>query len=175
MGTVVVYFSRAGENYGVGTVEEGNTEVVARMIADQTGGDLRRIEPVTPYPAGYEDCTVQARLEKASGARPPLRNGGPVLTAIDDPIFLGYPIWWEDMPMPVYTFIEAHDWAGKRVLPFCTSGGSGLSGTDTTLGRLCRGATVDPGLVLDGTTAQLRVGTALAEVRRWLRHRGLYQ
>lgn len=69
---LIAYFSRAGENYGVGVIEKGNTEIVAEMIAEQTGGDLFHIETVTPYPKDYDECTAVARREQDENARPEL-------------------------------------------------------------------------------------------------------
>ena len=94
---LVAYFSRTGENYGVGMIEKGNTEIIAEMIALKTGGDLFRIEPVNAYPAGYDECTKVAREEKDSNARPKL--AAEVENINDyDVVYIGYPIWWSDMP-----------------------------------------------------------------------------
>ena len=150
--TLVAFFSRTGENYAVGHIEKGNTHIVAEMIAAETGGDLYRIEPVTPYPDGYTECTEVAKRELAAKARPAIK--GDAAVADYDVIFIGYPNWWGDMPMPVYTFIEKHDWQGKTVIPFCTHEGSGLSGTESKLKKVCRGATVSEGLAIRGATAQ---------------------
>lgn len=138
MGSILVaYFSRAVNNYVNGRVEPlevGNTEVVAQMIARETGGDLFRIEPVEPYPADYRACTDQAAAEKRAGARPALRVLPEDMSGYDV-VFLGYPNWWGTMPMPVYTFLESVDLAGRTVLPFCTHEGSGLSGTERDIAR----------------------------------------
>ena len=85
-----------------------------------------------------------------------------------DIIFLGYPNWWGDMPMAVYTFIEKHNWNGKTVVPFCTHEGSGLSGTERKLKDACKGATVSAGLAIKGTTAQNSQSQALKTVQTWL-------
>ena len=85
-----------------------------------------------------------------------------------DIIFIGYPIWWGDMPMPVYTFIEKHDWQGKTIIPFCTHEGSGLSGTENKLKSVCKGSTVLEGLAVRGTTAQNKQEQARQSVKNWL-------
>ena len=149
---LVAFFSRAGENYAVGHIEKGNTHIVAEMIAEETGGTLFHIKPVTPYPEDYTECTQVAREEKESKARPAILGDAAVEDY--DVIFIGYPNWWGDMPMPVYTFIEKHDWKGKTVVPFCTHEGSGLSGTEQKLKEACQGATVLKGLAVRGATAQ---------------------
>lgn len=151
--TLVAYFSRAGENYGVGVIEKGNTEIVAEMIADAVGADTFRIRTVNAYPEDYAECTAVARQERDSGARPELAS---VVTnfADYDVIYLGYPIWYGDMPMAVYTFLESCDFTGKTIIPFCTHAGSGLSGTVGSIQSACSGAVVLDGLAVAGTTAQ---------------------
>ena len=162
---LIAFFSRADENYGVGYIEKGNTHILAEMIAEETGGTLFHMERDTPYPAGYDACTDEVMAEKEANARPALKED------IDiggyDVIFLGYPIWWGDMPMPVYTFLEGHDFTGKTVIPFCTHGGSGLSGTVSSIAR-ATGATVLDGLAIPGTTAQNEQDQAKTKVMDWL-------
>ncbi len=163
---LVAFFSRAGENYAVGNIEKGNTHIVAEMIAEETGADLFHIEPVTPYPEDYTECTEVAKRELNNRARPAVKGDAAVEDY--DVIFIGYPNWWGDMPMPVYTFIEKHRWQGKTVVPFCTHEGSGLSGTEAKLRTACTGATVLKGLALRGATAQNRQAEARESVRNWL-------
>ncbi len=164
---LVAYFSRTGENYGVGMIEKGNTEIIAEMIALKTGGDLFRIEPVNAYPAGYDECTKVAREEKDSNARPKL--AAEVENINDyDVVYIGYPIWWSDMPMPVYTFLESYDLSGKTIVPFCTHAGSGLSGTVKSIRTVCPGATVKDGLAISGTVAQNDRANAEKQVAAWL-------
>lgn len=164
---LIAYFSRADENYGVGVVEKGNTRIVAEMIAEETGGDLFEIRRVDAYPVGYDDCTAEARQEKDDSARPELTASVENFDDYDI-IFLGYPIWWGDMPMPVYTFLESYDFSGKTVIPFCTHAGSGLSGTVEALAEKLSGATVLEGLAIPGTTAQNKQDEALQSVKDWL-------
>lgn len=164
---LVAFFSRAGENYAVGHIDKGNTQIVAEMIAAETGGALFRIEPVKPYPDDYNGCTRIARAEKSSKARPAIRSNADVSKY--DIIFIGYPNWWSDMPMPVYTFIEHNRWQGKYVIPFCTHEGSGLSGTESKLASACRGASVLRGLAIRGSVAQNERKETLMLVKEWLR------
>ena len=163
---LVLYFSRADENYGVGVIEKGNTQIIAEMIAEETGGDLFHIERDTPYPAAYDACTDEAKTEQNNNARPALKEDIDISSY--DVIFFGYPNWWGDMPMHVYTFLENHDFTGKIVLPFCTHAGSGLSGTVNTLKNKCSGATVTSGLAIPGTTAQNKQDEAKKSVQDWL-------
>ena len=85
-----------------------------------------------------------------------------------DTIFFGFPVWWGDIPMPVYTAIEALDWSGKTIAPFNTHEGSGSAGMFETLARVCAGATVLDGLTVQGSTAQNQRDTAEANVDEWL-------
>lgn len=164
---LVVFFSRTGENYAVGNIEKGNTHIIAEMIAKESGGKLFRIETVKPYPDEYKACVEVTKAEKESNARPEVK--GDVKAEDYDVIFLGYPNWWGDMPMAIYTFIEKHNWNGKTVVPFCTHEGSGLSSTERKLKDACKGATVSEGLAIKGTTAQNSQPQALKTVQTWLK------
>lgn len=168
--TLVAVFSRADENYGVGTVEKGNTRVLAEMIAEQTGAELFEIRAAKPYPKEYSAAIDVAKAEQNAKARPALAEDKDISGY--DTIFLGYPIWWGDLPMAVYTFLEAHDWSGKTVIPFCTHEGSGLSGTENTLRRTLKGSKVLKSLVMRGTTAQNSRDEARKSVASWLRGLG---
>ncbi|MCC8023846.1 MAG: flavodoxin [Clostridium sp.] len=168
---LIAYFSRAGENYNVGVIEKGNTEIVAEMIAEQTGGDLFHIETVTPYPENYRECTNVAQQELRDNARPELT------AAVDnfdsyDVVFLGYPNWWGDMPMAVYTFLESYDFTGKTIVPFATHEGSGLSSTESSIKSTCSDAEVLDGLAIRGSVAQHSQEEAKDAVVNWLREIG---
>ncbi|HKM28672.1 MAG TPA: flavodoxin [Anaerovoracaceae bacterium] len=164
---LVTYFSRTGENYGVGVIKKGNTHIIADMIAEEMDADTFEIERVTPYPEDYDECTEEAQAEQSANARPELTN---TVKDFDDydVIFIGYPNWWGDMPMPVYTFLESYDFSGKTVIPFCTHAGSGLSGTVGTIQSKLSDATVLKGLAVTGTTAQNNRSEAKEAVLSWL-------
>lgn len=163
---LVVFFSRTGENYSVGTIEKGNTHIVAEMIAEAANATLFQITPVTPYPEDYSECTRQAQTERTEQARPALKED--IAVEAYDTVYIGYPIWWSDMPMPVYTFLESHDWRGKVICPFCTHEGSGLGSTPSYLRTTCAGATVSEGLAIRGTTAQTAPAEARQAVQNWI-------
>ena len=163
---LIAYFSRADENYSVGYIEKGNTEIIAEIIADEVSGDLFHIERSTPYPAGYEDCKTVATAEKNANARPPLKEDKDISDY--DIIFIGYPIWWGDAPMPVYTFAENNEWEGKTVIPFSTHEGSGLGAGESNLKKICTGAEFKTGLAIRGATAQNSTATAKTQVLSWL-------
>lgn len=163
---LVAYFSRAGENYNVGVVEKGNTEIVAEMIAQETGADLFRIQPTYDYPETYEECTEAAKKEQEEKARPELSDTVDNISEYDV-IYVGYPIWWGDMPMAVYTFLESYDFSGKTVIPFCTHAGSGLAGTADSIREICIGASVPDGLAIKGETAQNDLDAARTAVDKF--------
>ncbi len=164
--SLVVYFSRAGENYAVGNISEGNTAIIAKMIAAKTGEDIVEIIAQKDYPENYKACTDVAKDEQNKKARPALKNK--IDISAYDTIYLGYPIWWGDMPMPVYTFLEGHDWSGKTIIPFCTHEGSGLSGTESRIRSTCKGAAVEKGLAVQGKVAQTNRSAAQKAVQDWL-------
>lgn len=168
---LIAYFSRADENYGVGMIEKGNTEIIAEMIADEMGGELFHIERSTPYPADYDECTDEAKREQEENARPELASNLENIESYDT-IFLGFPIWWSDMPMAVYTFLESHNFAGKTIIPFCTHAGSGLSATVSSIQAVCPDATVLDGFSIQGSTAQNERSKANEAVMEWLRDYG---
>lgn len=149
---LVVYYSRTGEEYGLGNITEGNTAIIAKFIAQKLGAGMFEIKPVTPYPDNYEECKKVASREKATKARPPFI--GNVDISGYDIIFCGYPIWYGDAPQIVYTFLEGHDFSGKKIVPFCTHGGSGLSSTDQNIALTCPTAKILQGFEIHGSIAQ---------------------
>lgn len=163
---LVAFFSHTGENYAVGNIAKGNTHIVAEMIAEQTGADLFEIQPTKDYPEEYDPCTEVAKQEIDTQARPAIKGDANVEQY--DVVFIGYPIWWGDAPMPVYTFIEKHAWEGKTVIPFCTHEGSGLSGSTSHIAEACKGATLGTAFELRGATAQKRQAEARKKVGQWL-------
>lgn len=164
---LVAYFSRAGENYRVGYIKKGNTHIMADMIADVTGADTFEIKTVTPYPENYKACTEIAKKEQEENARPEL--SGKVENWQDyDTVFLGYPIWWSDMPMAVYTFMESYDWTGKTIIPFCTSAVDVMTGRESDIPEFAKGATVKEGLGLEGNRVQEQPDAVRPQVEKWL-------
>lgn len=168
---LVAYFSRTGENYSVGTIEKGNTHIVADMIAEQTGGDMFEISTVTSYPDDYDECTEIAKQEQNDNARPELAASVENIEDYDI-IFLGFPIWWSDMPMAVYTFLESYDFSGKTIIPFCTHEGSGLASTESSIAEVCPDAEVLDGLSIRGSVAQNSQDEAKTSVVDWLEEIG---
>ena len=146
----------------------GNTGVVADMIAQATGADLFSIRTVEQYPDTYDATIDQGQQERSDGARPELATHLENLDSYDT-IFLGFPNWWGDMPMAVYTFLDEVDLSGKTVIPFITSGGSGFSNTISTIQEMEPQATVQEGLSIGASSAT----GAQQQVESWLSELGL--
>lgn len=163
---LIAYYSRNGQNYVSGRIVDlaiGNTEVVANMIEEITGGDMFQIESVNPYPRDYTETTEVAKDELRANARPELTNH---IIDMDsyDVIFLGYPNWWGTCPMPVFTFLEEYDLGGKTIVPFCTHEGSGLGCSEKDIAKLCQKATILKGIAIHGASA----GSTEKSVANWL-------
>ncbi len=167
---LVVYFSRTGEQYTVGVIDEGNTAIVAKMIAEQTGADLFEVLPVDDhYPMTYAELTDVAKQEQNNNARPEYAGEVPDLSQYDT-IFIGAPVWWGDWPMIMYTFFEnnADALAGKTLIPFSTHEGSGLSGFDRKLESACPDSTILDGLAIRGNDCQNKQDSVRSTVNDWL-------
>lgn len=141
----------------------GNTEYMAYAIQEAVGGDLFRIETVQQYPLEHEPLVEMADEEQNSNARPELFNRVENMEQYDT-IFLGYPNWWGDMPMPVYTFLEEYDLSGKTIIPFSSHGGSGFSRTESTIAQMQPNASVsENGL----TVSRNDVADSYEDVFQW--------
>lgn len=168
---LVVYFSKTGEQYGVGNITEGNTAIVANMIAEATKADIFEIKLKNDtYPTAYKALTEVALAEKKANARPEIADN--VTNFADyDVVFIGSPNWWSDMPMALYTFMEANDWSGKIVAPFVTHEGSGLSSIPSKI-KTATGAEMLDGLAIYGHVAQNEREQAKENVLNWLNKLG---
>lgn len=141
----------------------GNTEFIATEIQKNLGGDLFAIETVQEYPGSHDPLLEFAYNEKSDDARPELSTHIENLDGYDY-IFIGYPNWNADLPMPLYTFFEEYDFSGKTIIPFVTHGGSGFSGTIRTIQSLEPDATViEAGLSISRNS----VADAQADVKSW--------
>ena len=153
---LVLYFSMTG-----------NTQSVAEIIQDQVGGDIVRLETVQEYPSDYDELLDYAQNEQSENARPELKTSIENINDYDV-IFLGYPIWWGDMPMPVYSFLDEYDLSGKTIAPFVTHGGSGLSSTPEKIKQEEPNATVTNGFEVNGDNA----ASSGSDVTNWLNEIG---
>ena len=157
---LVVYFSRSG-----------NTESVAERIAERVDADVFEIETVQEYPENYDELLDYARNEQRSAARPELSEHIDDIERYDV-IFLGYPNWWGDMPMPLYSFLDEYDLSDKTIMPFVTSGGSGFSRTIRSIESEEPEATV-----LDGLSIRDRLvhdSSTDRAIEEWIEDSGLF-
>ena len=146
----------------------GNTQYVAYVIQENTGADLFRIEPEVPYPTDHDTLVDQAAEEQDNGARPAIKD---TIENFDqyDTIFVGYPNWWSDMPMILYTFFDTYDFSGKTIIPFNTNGGSGFSNTISMIAEL----EPDASIYEDGfTVSRNNVQEAEPDILAWLNELG---
>lgn len=154
--TLVVYYSRKGENHmpgGIQVLEKGNTEYAAEYIAKALNADIFEIDTVTPYAAAYRECCMQAVQEAKAKARPAIKGYVEDISGYDT-IFVCFPCWCGTAPMCVFTFLEAYDLTGKRIVPLCTNEGSGMANSEKDLAESCKGAQVLPGLSVRGHQAK---------------------
>ena len=173
---LVAYFSRYGNtDYDSGVdattsasvvVEDGQrqgtTELIARMIAEQTGGGLHLIETADVYPTDFDDVVDQNHQEIADGVRPALSSS--VDVSRYDVIFIGYPVWASNTPAPVLSFLESQNLSGKRVIPFCTHDGYGAGSSYSSIRNSSGGATVERGLAIEAADA----ASSKRTVANWL-------
>ena len=146
----------------------GNTEQVAQIIQQETGGDLFEIAPATAYTDDYNELLDIAQQEQSDNARPELAGQVENWEQYDT-IFVGYPNWWSDAPMAVYTFVESYDWDGKTLVPFNTSASGGFGRSLSGLEESVFGATILEGISFTERT----LGDAQSEVTTWLDELGL--
>ena len=167
---LIVFFSRTGENYEVGVIEKGNTHIVADFIAEDIQADMFELKPATPYPKDYRECTDVAKHEKEVDARPAFIGKIEDFDTYDT-IYLGYPNWWSDMPMIIYTFLETYDFNGKTIIPFCTSSSEAFIGKEE-IEKYAKGSTVLEGLGIRGKYCQENPDNVKSEVKDWLKRLG---
>lgn len=146
----------------------GNTEKIAKMIAEDTDADLFKIETKTAYTDDYDKLVDQAQEEKDKDIRPELKNKVKNFDQYET-VFLGYPIWWSDVPMAVNTFMESYDWEGKNVVPFCTHGGSAFGSSLTSVKNGTKKAKVLKGFEVEGSEAE----NAKSDVLKWIKNLNL--
>lgn len=146
----------------------GSTQYIASVVSEATGSDLFEIKTVHAYPRSHKALIDAAKVEIDNNARPKL------VTRIQnlkdyDVIFVGFPNWWYDMPMPLYTFFDEYDFSGKTIIPFCTHGGSRFSDAIKTIRELEPKASVSDGYAIPRD----RVGEAKPYVLDWLKRIGM--
>ena len=167
MKSLVVYFSRTGENSVNGEMEyisKGFTEIVAEKIAKITGADLFKLLPLEPYPASYEQCVARSKKEDQENAKVPYQNKKENLDEYDV-IYLGFPCWWRTYPRVVATFISDYSFIGKTIYPFATNEEGALGLAELELKGAAKGAIVKNGFACKGS----EVNDIDARLEAWLK------
>lgn len=178
---LVVYFSEPLPDNGVDAMSSasrvtvggdvyGSVQYMATVIADATGADMARIRTVVPYAENFDELAERADQERQNGIHPE------ITVAIDDfdsydVIFVGYPIWWYQMPMALYTFFDEYDFTDKTLIPFSSHGGSSWSGTREDIAELEPGATMVDGYSISRNS----VAGAADAIREWLGRIGMLE
>ena len=154
---LVAYFSRSG-----------NTEVLAQVIALETGGRLFRIIPAVPYSDNYRETVARFQYERDNRIRPAVASKVDDMAQYDV-VFVGYPNWGSDIPPVVQSFLTQYDFSGKTIVPFCTHGGGGFGHSMETLKTLCPDSVIRQGFEVNGR----RVVQSGDDIALWLERIGL--
>ena len=159
--SLIIYFSRADENYAVGWIDKGNTEIVAEFVQELTGADMFKVEPAVPYAKDYNTCIREAKQRIGNA---PIKEKLADISAYNT-IFIMSPIYWGTYAPEVETALEGLDFTGKTVRVISTHEGSGLAGMPSDIKKMCKGANVDMrGLAIKGSQAK----NARQKVADWL-------
>ena len=149
--SLIIYFSRADENYAVGYIDKGNTEIVAEFVQELTGADMFKVEPAVPYAKDYDTCIKEAKQRIGNA---PIKEKPTDISAYDT-IFVMSPIYWGTYAPEVETALTGLDFSRKTVRVISTHEGSGLASMVSDVKRLCDGADVQKnGLAIKGSQAK---------------------
>ena len=179
---LVAYFSRVGNTDWADDVDVvssaslnladgeyiGNAQYLAQMAQGATDGDLFLIQSEKTYPSDYRETTDVAAVEQRNNERPVLASHVENMEQYDT-IVLVYPNWWGTLPMPLYTFLEEYDFAGKTILPICTHEGSAMGSSTRAIASICPDATLLDGLAVRGSSA----ASAQSNVEEKIRNSGI--
>lgn len=161
MKALIIYFSRADENYAVGYIDKGNTEIVAEFVQELTGADMFKVEPTVPYAADYRTCIEEAKKRIGNA---PIKEKLSDISAYDT-VFIMSPIYWGTYAPEVETALTGLDFSGKTVRVISTHEGSGLADMVSDVRKICKGAKVDSkGLAIKGSSAK----SSKTTVEKWL-------
>ena len=159
--SLIIYFSRADENYAVGYVDKGNTEYVAEYVRDLTNADMFKVEPLVPYAKDYQTCIKEAK-ERIGNA--PIKSEAPDISSYEI-IYIMSPIYWGTYAPEVETALSGLDFTGKTVRVISTHEGSGLASMPLDVKRMCKGANVDKkSLAIVGS----QVKSSKSAIEKWL-------
>ena len=149
--SLIIYFSRADENYAVGYIDKGNTEYIAEFVQELTGADMFKVEPAVPYAAEYNTCIEEAKKRIGNA---PIKEKLTDISAYDT-VYIMSPIYWGTYAPEVETALEGLDFSGKTVRVVSTHEGSGLASMPSDVKKMCKGANVDMnGLAIKGSQAK---------------------
>ena len=158
---LIIYFSRADENYAVGYIDKGNTEIIAEFVQELTGADMFKVEPLVPYAKDYSTCIQEAKKRIGNA---PIKEKLSDISAYDT-VFVMSPIYWGTYAPEVETALDGLDFTGKTVRVISTHEGSGLASMVSDVKRICPGANVmKNGLAIRGSQAK----NSKAKVAEWL-------
>lgn len=158
--SLIIYFSRADENYAVGYIDKGNTEIVAEFVQELTGADMFKVEPEVPYAKDYNTCIKEAKKRIGNA---PIKEKPTDISAYDT-IYVMSPIYWGTYAPEVETALTGLNFSGKTIRVISTHEGSGLASMVTDVKRMCKGADVKPGLAIVGSQAK----NSKQKVAEWL-------
>ncbi len=181
---LIVYFSRWGNTDYPDDVDAttsasivpdgdgryGTTEYIANMIADEVDGDLHLIETVTPYTADFDELRDVNHDEMGRNYLPELKESNLDIAGYEV-VFVGYPVWWASIPMPIASFLEEYDFTGKTIIPFCSHGGGRFGQSLTAISKLAPDAVMGEAL-----SVHYSGGSSLPDdVEGWLRTNGMIE
>ena len=159
--SLIIYFSRADENYAVGYIDKGNTEIVAEYVQEMTGADLFKVEPLVPYAKDYNTCIKEAKQRIGNA---PIKDNLSDISAYDT-VFIMSPIYWGTYAPVMETALQGLDFTGKTVRVISTHEGSGLGSMVSDVKKMCKGADVQKnGLAIKGSQAT----NSRKKVAEWL-------
>lgn len=165
MNSIVIFYSRAGYNYVNGEIKNlkvGNTEVIAKRIAEITNSKLFKIEQVHPYSNDYSECIDEAKRDQRLETRPEIKEYPNCLKDYEL-IYLGFPNFWGTMPMAMFTFLENTNLEGKIIKPFCSNEGSGFGRSIEDIKRICPKSKIEEGISIHGAIIREE------ELQKWLK------
>ena len=149
--SLIIYFSRADENYAVGYIDKGNTEIVAEYVQELIGADMFKVEPFVPYAKDYNTCIQEAKQRIGNA---PIKEKLTDISAYDT-VYVMSPIYWGTYAPEIETALTGLDFAGKSVRVISTHEGSGLASMPSDVKKMCKGANVDmKGLAIKGSQAK---------------------
>ena len=160
--SLIIYFSRADENYSVGYITKGNTEIVAEYVHELTGADMFKAEPAVPYAKDYRTCIEEAKHRVGNA---PIKQKLSDISQYDT-VYIMSPIYWGTYAPELETALEGLDFSGKTIRVITTHEGSGLGNVVSDVARVCKGAKVDRNaLAIRGSQAK----NSKSKVAEWLK------